>query len=124
MPMNIIEPATLSLVSKALDAAALRQTVHAHNIANVHVDGFTPMQVRFEEQLALVRSTLERGASLTAADLSNVAASVEPQPHAGPVELDREVATLSTNSLHYQALVKALDHQLSLVSMAVSDGRR
>lgn len=122
--MDMIEPATLTLISSALDAAALRQVVHAHNIASASADGFTPMRVNFETQMTQVREALARGDSLSTTDLSDIAATVESLPLGSKVELDTEVAALARNGLHYQALLKALDRELSIMSMAVSDGRR
>lgn len=120
----MIEPATLALLSKALDAAAMRQTAHAHNIANANAEGFAPLRVSFEEHLQQVQDALSRGDRPTAADVGSVQASVETLGVGAKVEIDTEVAALARNGLHYQALIKALGHELSLMSLAVSDGRR
>jgi flagellar basal-body rod protein FlgB len=122
--MDMIEPTTLALVSKALNAAVMRQAVHAHNIANANTEGFSPAKVSFEAQLSQVRDALGRGDRLSEADLRDSVASVVDAPAGTRVELDTEVAALAHNSLHYQALVKALDRQLSMMSLAVSDGKR
>lgn len=122
--MNFIEPATLALVSKALDAATVRQAVHANNIANASAEGFAPSRVSFEAHLGQVRDALARGDRLTVADVSEIQASIEPLGTDSKVELDTEISALARNGLHYQALIKALDRQLSLMSLAVSDGKR
>ncbi|HSW06357.1 flagellar basal body rod protein FlgB [Aquabacterium sp.] len=122
--MQIIDPATLDLVSRALSAATMRHGVHASNIANTNVEGFQPARVRFEEQLSHVRESLVRGEPLKLSDLHAVEASLDTTPTASKIELDSEVAAMSANGLHYQALLKALDKQLGLMSLAISDGRR
>jgi flagellar basal-body rod protein FlgB len=122
--MNIIDPATLALVGKALDAASLRQAVHAHNIANANAEGFVPSRVSFESHLQQLRDTLSRGDRITASDVADVSAVVELEPAGAKVELDTEVTALARNGLQYQALIKAIDRELSLMSLAVSDGRR
>ena len=122
--MNFVEPTTLALVSKALDAATARQVVHSHNIANANADGFAPTQVRFEEHMTHVRDALARGDRLTGADVSELDITFETLQAGNKVELDTEVAALARNALHYQALIKALDRELSMMSLAVSDGRR
>lgn len=122
--MNLIDPATLALVSKALDAASLRHAVHAHNIANANTQGFKPVQVQFEEHMAHVRDALLRGDQVEAGDVQGVAPTLTPAVYGTTVELDYEVAALSQNSLQYQALIKALDRQIGMMSLAVSDGRR
>ena len=122
--MNLIDPVTLTLASRALDAASQRHAVHANNIANAHAEGFAPGRVNFEAHLAQVRDTLDSGATLSSADVAELPISVEFLPAGTPVEVENEVAALARNTLHYQALLKAVDRQLSLVSLAVSDGRR
>jgi flagellar basal-body rod protein FlgB len=122
--MNPIDPATLALVSKALDAATARQAVHASNIANASSEAFVPTRVRFEEHLTQVRDALARNEKLAPSDIAAVEMSFEPVAGARRVEIDTEVAEMARNALHYQALVKALNSELSLMSMAVSDGKR
>lgn len=122
--MNFIEPATLALVSKALDAATARQAVHANNIANANAEGFAPSHVSFEEHMSQVRDALARGDQLNVADVSEVQPSIETLGTDAKVELDTEMSALARNGLHYQALIKALDRELSLMSLAVSDGKR
>jgi len=122
--MNLIDPATLNLLGKALDTASLRQAVHANNIANAGAEGFAPSQVQFEQQLAQVREALARGQSPSEADLRGIEATVVPGDAQARVELDSEVAAMARNAMHYQALLKVLDRELSLMSLAVTDGRR
>jgi flagellar basal-body rod protein FlgB len=122
--MNFIEPVTMALVSKALDAATVRQAVHANNIANASADGFAPSRVSFEAHMSQVRDALARGDRLAASDVSEIQASIETLGVDTKVELDTEISALARNGLHYQALIKALDRQLSMMSMAVSDGKR
>ena len=122
--MQMIDPTTLTLVGKALDAATLRQAAHAQNIANANVAGYAPSSVRFEEQLATVRESLAGRQAVRQSELDFLLPSVTTASVGRKVELDMEVSALARNSLHYQALVKALDRELSLMSLAVSDGKR
>lgn len=122
--MNFVEPATLALVSKALDAATVRQAVHANNIANAGVEGFAPSRVSFEAHMSQVRDVLARGDRLSVADVGGLQATIETMGTDSKVELDAEVSALARNGLHYQALIKALDRELSMMSLAVSDGKR
>jgi flagellar basal-body rod protein FlgB len=46
-----MENITYELLKKSLDAAALRQRVIAHNIANINTKGFKRSDVVFEEKL-------------------------------------------------------------------------
>ncbi len=119
--MNFIDPATLQLVSRALDAGALRHQAIAQNIANANVAGAKASRVQFEELLGNIPTDLAAGRGFKAEDV--------PAPQvvtaAGrPIALDDEMAALSSNSLQYQALLKAMSRQLSILSVAVQEGRR
>lgn len=111
--MSMIDPVTLALVKSALDAGVLRQAAHANNLANAQTEGYRPFKVVFEERL---QGLLDAGAVPAAEMVTDV--------DAGPVSPDAEVAALSQNALHYQALAKALGKQYGLLSLALSDGRR
>lgn len=121
--MNLIDPTTLRLVERSLDAAALRHAAIAQNVANANVQGARRMQVAFEELLGAVRTDLLQGRAVAPADIPQATVS-EATGSQEVIELDKEMAAMSSNSLHYQALVRALNRHLGMLSMAVQDGRR
>jgi flagellar basal-body rod protein FlgB len=117
---------TFDMVSKALDAAALRHQVLATNIANANVANFRPSAVEFETHLADARSELSRGQSISAASLAKASARVVQLPgeHGGVANLDLQAAQLAQNTLHYQALTRALSRQVGILSLAINEGRK
>jgi flagellar basal-body rod protein FlgB len=125
-----IESITTAALSLALDAAGVRQQVHAANIAHAARPGHAAQRASFEA----VVSALDRGAPAAGAATSFYGAAAElraritaiPAPDGGPlpVHLDAEVAELSRNAFHYHALVKGLRAHLGLISLAVTEGRR
>ncbi|MFL6573100.1 MAG: flagellar basal body rod protein FlgB [Burkholderiales bacterium] len=121
---GILAGATSDLVLRALDAAVVRHAVHAANIANASVEGYQPLRVEFEDQLAAARSALV-GRDDAAAQ--RAAASLEPQvvpeAEAQPVQLDREVALMMENSVRYQALLSALGKNAAMLRLAIREGR-
>ena len=127
--MQGIESLTTAIVSTALDASSMRQQVIAANIANAGRAGYTAQRVSFE---ATVAHQMAAWAQSTATDLHR--SSVELRWHlwpdvgsdgaAVPVRLDVEVGALAQNGVHYQALIKGLNKYMSLMSSAVSDGKR
>jgi len=125
-----IEGTTAAVVTLALDAATLRQQAIAANIANVNTPGYRPVHVRFEEQLAALRSELRDAGALDPARLEAAQPAIEQEPVApdatggSAVALDQEVAKLSANTLHYQVLLRALNRQLSIIGTAINDGKR
>ena len=120
--MHLIDPATLQLVSKSLDASALRHQAIAQNIANASVKGAKPVRVQFEELLGPLRAELEAGHSINADAVPTARLVTEMGDH--PISLDEEMASLSSNSMQYQALLRAMNRHLGILSVAVQDGRR
>jgi flagellar basal-body rod protein FlgB len=128
--VDAVNPATSNLVALALDAANLRQLTHANNIAMAGSPGYRPVAVEFETQLGAVREAIGRGA-LGVSDLEGVKARqsdvISTQPGRsvqGAVQLDQEVAAISRNALHYQALVKLLNTHYTTITLATDGGRR
>ncbi|MEH0167822.1 flagellar basal body rod protein FlgB [Roseateles microcysteis] len=120
--MHLIDPTTLQLVSKSLDACALRHQAIAQNIANASVNGAKPVRVQFEELLGSLRAKLEAGHSIKADAIPTARLLAEAGDK--PIALDEEMASLSSNSMQYQALLRAMNRHLSILSVAVQEGRR
>ena len=123
-----IEAVTTAALGLALDAAGLRQQAIAANIANAGAQGYTPMRVSFEEQLAEARGALRTNGSIDAFALSGTRPQMVPaldaRGAAEPVRLDVEAVRLAENSVRYQALVKGLNRHLAILNSATSDGRK
>lgn len=126
--MLAIDSLTTGLISTALDAASLRQQVLASNIANAGRPDYVAQSVSFEATLS---SLADRGSS-SVSRLAEPGFGLQARVHADrladgsprPIQLDQEVGALTLNSMHYQSLVRGLNKYLSLVSIAVADGKR
>lgn len=120
---NPIEAVTTSLMRLALDGAALRHQAIAANIANATTPGYAPVRVSFEGQLQEARDRLQAGEApqRVAAD---AAASVEAEPDDTPVAIDLQAAQLAQNVVHYQALLKGWSKRMSILSVAINEGKR
>lgn len=125
-----LEAVTLSSLSLALDAAALRHQVVANNIANAEAEGFAPMRVKFSESMEDARRLLNEGRRINAQQIvawAGEGAALEPVMQAGlpgKVQLDSEVAQMAQNAVHYQALLKGLNKHMAVLASAVSEGKR
>ncbi len=123
-----IESVTMGAVSLALDAALLRHQAIASNIANANTPGYQPLRVSFEEQMGALGAALRDPADASA--LVGVTPRLERDASAPVVDassgvaLDEEVARLSANTVHYQALLRGLGKHLSILGMAANDGKR
>lgn len=96
---------TIELVSLALDAALMRQTAIANNVANTNSRDFQNMEVNFEEQL-------QDGKALS---------SIKPfyQMNEEPTSIDKQMALNVQNLTHYRALIKGLNQKLSIMKLAL-----
>jgi flagellar basal-body rod protein FlgB len=119
-----IEGITTSVLSLALDAAALRQQAIASNIANANTAGYVRRTVSFDRQLEAMGAGRADPARL--ARLAHTGLRIEPAgPNASaPVQLDMEVAQMAQNAAHYQALLKGIERQYAILSTAISDGKK
>ncbi|SHN18084.1 flagellar basal-body rod protein FlgB [Duganella sacchari] len=126
--IDAIDHATRASLLLALDAASLRQQAIAANIANAGSVGYVRQRVSFEDQLQQAQRSLADDGSVALSSLSGLAPRMVSVTHAGgmpePVQLDAEMADLARNTVHYQALLKALSRHYAILSTAVSDGKR
>ena len=126
MPLPI-ESVTTAALSAALDAASRRQAVTAANIANASTEGYVPLRVSFEAQLADARTAVEQRGWIDQAALEQLRGvrDVAAQPAiTGPVTLDQEMTELARNAVQFQALLQGVSRHLSLMALAAADGRK
>lgn len=120
---------TSELISLALNAATMRHTAIAQNIANVNTEGYRPLQVDFDRQVALFKDQLlssgnDASTSRAIRSLnSSIKMSEVEENDASKVQLDVEIAKMTQNAIHYQALLTAKGKMSSFLRMAISGGR-
>lgn len=125
---SITNSTTSMLVTLALNASSAKHMAIAQNIANVNTEGYRPLQVDFDAQVALFKDQLlNRGndaAAGRAIEALRAGVKITEAPEAqGKVQLDAEVAKMTQNAIHYQTLLTARSKLSSLVRMAISGGR-
>jgi len=121
---GILNSATGELVLRALDAGVARHAVHAANVANASVEGYRPLRLEFEDQLAAARSALlSRDEAVAKRAVAQLEPRVAPEAGAREVQLDREVALMTENSVRHQALLGALGKNGALLRLAIREGR-
>lgn len=127
-----------NILSRAMDAAALRQQVAADNIANVNTPGFRRRFVRFEEELArAVRGRSVAGRRTHPGHIAIGAASVrDVRPEVAVdaasvmrndgnnVDIDREMAINAAAELHYAALTQVTSARYRMLRSAITQGGR
>jgi flagellar basal-body rod protein FlgB len=120
--MFSIDP-TLELLSRGLDACALRQAVYAANIANADTAGYQPLEVEFEAQL---QNAAQFTTGNSWAQQAEFLRTIEPtivQSAADSVQLDQQMGLMAKNAIHYQQLLGAFERSISLLRLATLEGR-
>jgi len=108
-----------SVLSRALDNAALQQAVHTSNIANASSDKYSRLQVVFENELQAAQL-----ASFGNGDLANALPTRARVMSTGEaVKLDQEMALMAKDAVHYQALLGAYDRSMGLLRLATREGK-
>jgi flagellar basal-body rod protein FlgB len=112
----------IALLSRALDAAALRQTVHATNVANVNTEDYHHLEVIYsaeQQRLNAAGPAIDAQEALQWAQAEpEVVESAETT-----VRLDQEMAQMAENSVRYQALLGAIERTLGMLRTAARDGK-
>lgn len=125
-------------LQKGIDAAAERQRVMAHNVANVNTPLYKRKEVRFEDELkqALTapsklplavthrshlggRTALQDVRHRTTTDTRS-----QMRADGNNVDVDREMALLAANHLNYNAMTQVLNERYSLLRYVIHEGRR
>lgn len=120
------------LMERALDGAWARHEVLANNVANAETPGYRRLDVDFRS--ALLKSmgssgvmTVTHPKHLTSSRsqkfvVSQSGSSVTPDGNG--VDIDKEMAEVSTNALYYASVSRQLAAYYSMLRKAVTEGRR
>ena len=101
LPVSVIDQ-----VAASLSVTTLRHEAIASNIANRDTQGYQRMQVRFSQALS---------------DAGR--AELVPENTAGPVSLEQDLVALSSNSMRFEAMAKALGHYFSILAVISNPNR-
>jgi flagellar basal-body rod protein FlgB len=128
---------TLDVLHKTLDLRQQRHTVLASNIANAETPGFIAKDVRFEEALRAAATPPQPGPLrqthpahlplLHPTSMRDVQGTlvVTPSDDVGhdlnTVSIDREMAKLMTNTMHYNASAELLSRGFDQLKRTVSE---
>ncbi|MFZ5591477.1 MAG: flagellar basal body rod protein FlgB [Bacillota bacterium] len=132
--MALFDAPVLQVLSKQLDASALTQRVIAHNIANAVTPGYQRREVLFTDILRQALDLDGEALALRTAHPRHLGgrialAELEPrvveqtgtfmQPNQNNVDIEQEMVRLATNTLLYDASIRALSDRLNTLSYAI-----
>ena len=130
---------TTNALDASIDLRLMRHKVTSANIANAETPGYKAKKVDFEEALSRAIDHESLGKMHTSHDehflmgqgaLSRVRADVYDNPDINltndknTVDLEKEMATLSENSIMYKAALQLIKKKLGAMKYAVTEGTR
>ena len=126
---------TMFLLKKGLDAAALRQRVIAHNLANLNTPNFKRSQVSFEETLRKAQG--QTGITLTRTHERHLQPKTAPagakittdystsnRLDGNNVDLEREMLEMVANQLRYNTYIQQVNSRFNNWRTVINEGRR
>jgi flagellar basal-body rod protein FlgB len=121
---------TIGMMSRALDASALRHKSISNNIANVDTPNYQPTKVAFEEMLKKELSgsfvgnrtdnkhmVIGASGSIPAPEL--VKTNTVLKNNGNGVDLDYEMTEMSKNSIWYQSLTYSINEEFNLLKTVI-----
>ncbi len=134
--MFFLHDETTGRLIKGLDAAALRQQVTAHNLANLNTPNFNRSDVSFEDELMRARQQADTPLART----HEKHFPITPGPEINPtiktdttttrridgnnVDIEREMLNLVSNQLRYNTYVQRLNGRFDNWRYVINEGRR
>ena len=128
MTRSFLSDLTSTTLAKSLDAASLRHSVIANNIANVETPGFKRSDVSFQTQLKNAMSSMND--TTATRNIERIQPEVETDylspegPNGNNVSIDKEMAEMTKNNLEYEALVRLMNIKGNMLQTAITEGKR
>jgi len=118
--VQLFDVSTAAL-EKAMSGASLRQDLIANNLANVNTPGYQRVDVDFHSALA---AALDQGDTTSQIDAVTFTPTQDTSGatrlDGSTVDVDREMAALSENSLDYQTLVATLRTRFMMLQNVIN----
>jgi len=115
--MNLQSDPTQFLLTRVLDATALRHKVLTQNIANADTPGFVRQDVKFETELS---NAIREGHVSSFAPSVEADRSALPRADGNNVSVERELADMSENALLHQMAIQLVQTRLALQRIAIT----
>ena len=128
----------IQLVGKVMSMELKRQNVIMGNMANVHTPGYKPRELSFEKELQAALG-LDMTGRVSRTDQQHMPVTFNPESF-GPewekahkpriihgedrVNIDKEVAKMAKNSLHYNALSQVARSGFESIRTVITEGSR
>lgn len=112
--MKLIDSEHTKLLSKAMDAYALRQRAISSNVSNIETPGYKTIEVPFEEELEQAK---EFG-KLSKRDIDEL--PVEMEESNKDVLLEDEMMKLADTQIRVQMVARSLRHSFTVLRQGIT----
>jgi len=124
------------IIEKSLDAAWLRNSVIADNIANVDTPGYKRKVVKFEEFLKdaqnsqslknkkITQSNQKTNNNKIAPVVVQDESNLQYRLDGNNVDIENEMASMAKNTIKYNVLIEGLNMRHNFIKHVISEGRR
>ncbi len=133
--MKLMRP-HMQVAAKVMDLQLERQNLVMGNLSNITTPRYRPRSIEFEKELQQALNLDMRG-RMTKTEQGHMPAQFDPEGYDGKVmqdfqpryiygedrvDLDREMAVMSKNSMQYNALTTVMQRHFTGVSKIISEG--
>lgn len=136
--MKTLFPEHVQLMGNVMDLRLERQNIVSSNLANINTPGYKAKRLEFEEQLQKSLQLNEQG-HLTKTDTKHMPTGFDPEKTQGElqkdidprvvrgedrVDLDKEMAVMSKNSLAYKTLGQLMHSNFNGMQEVIREGSK
>ena len=115
--MDIQAEPTQALLSRLMDATALRHLVLTHNLANAETPGYLRQDVSFESELA---EAMESGDLQHFQPTIGTDRTAPVRADGNSVALDAELAEINKNAMLHQMAIQLMQTKLTMQRIAIT----
>ena len=117
--MSVI-PSQFGILSKLLDATALRHQAISQNLANVNTPGYRRLEVAFEEELANQLSSNGKSDMEGLKPELIESVGLPERADGNNVDIDVEMGQMNKNALLYQTYTQVLASKIATMRSAIT----
>ncbi len=117
--MSLLNTPLMSLLGRALDLTAQRQSLVTQNVANIDTPGYHARDIDFGQELQRAMSNDEETAVTPM--VREVPGLIE-RPDGNNVNIDRESLLMAQNQLQFQTEVSLLHSEFNRLQLAINGG--
>ncbi|MBU2711656.1 flagellar basal body rod protein FlgB [Zooshikella harenae] len=123
----LLETTTVGLLNKFLEGTLFEHKLIANNIANIDTQGYKAQTIKTNNKFTALIDSLENTQS-SASTINRVKDwvpehNIQTDSTANKIELEKELAKLSKNVIHYQAILSAKSKLNNMLTLAIKEGK-